>query len=94
VKICHSISGAPYALASEQTIFARFSGDLEDQLSLTHEYLHLAFQYHPNGMNESFIENLAQSLVINPQQGVPHVQKYLDSASRHDDQQRRTRAKY
>jgi len=29
---------------------------------LIHEYLHLVFRAHPNGQDESFIEQLAQRL--------------------------------
>jgi uncharacterized protein YfaQ (DUF2300 family) len=37
---------------------------LQDRLDLTHEYLHLAFEAHPNGQDETYIEGLARHLLL------------------------------
>lgn len=38
-----------------------------DEISVAHEYLHLAFRHHPRGLDENFIETQARNLV----EGVP-----------------------
>ena len=38
-----------------------------DEISVAHEYLHLAFRHHPRGLDENFIETHARNLV----EGVP-----------------------
>ena len=40
---------------------------LQDRLDLTHEYLHLAFDAHPNGQDETYIEGLARHLLLEAQ---------------------------
>ena len=49
-----SSSGAlyVYALKSE-----------EDRIALAHEYVHLAFQHHPRGLDEGFVEATARTLI-------------------------------
>jgi len=43
-------------------VFAPVLKYSDDEISLLHEYLHLAFRNHPNGRDEVFIEKLARSL--------------------------------
>lgn len=57
------IGGTPYFanLQSEQ-IFVPSVRSSEDELSILHEYLHIAFRNHPNGHDEKYIEGLARKL--------------------------------
>jgi len=36
----------------------------QDRLALTHEYLHLAFAAHPDGLDEAFVETWARRLIL------------------------------
>ncbi len=36
---------------------------LQDRLDLTHEYLHLAFDGYPTGLDENYIETLTRQLL-------------------------------
>ncbi|MCM2277203.1 MAG: DUF2300 domain-containing protein [Oligoflexia bacterium] len=65
IKVCRSTSAQPYSDSDNNVIYMKYSGDLEDQITAAHEYLHLAFKYHPNGLNEAFIEARAKDLVVN-----------------------------
>lgn len=62
--VCKLSSGRPYLDREQQRIFARGVYSLQERLDLTHEYLHLAFQAHPNGHNEDYIEQLARHLLL------------------------------
>lgn len=63
-KVCRSASGQPFTDSENNIIYMNYSGDLEDQVTAAHEYLHLAFKYRPEGLNESFIEARARELVL------------------------------
>ena len=54
----------PYSDSGRNVIFMRYDGDIEDQITAAHEYLHLAFKFHPNGLKEHFIEEKAKQLVL------------------------------
>lgn len=60
--VCELSSGNPYADQERLRIYTRGWRTLNDRTTLAHEYLHLAFRYHPNGLNESYIERLARKL--------------------------------
>lgn len=62
-KVCKIHSGAPFANKETNEIFVRGFDDFEDQYSIAHEYLHLAFKYHPIGNSESEIDRIAKKLV-------------------------------
>ena len=38
----------------------------DDRITVVHEYLHLAFRFHPRGLDEDFVERLARELVREP----------------------------
>lgn len=63
VQVCRLQQGLPHALRGEGRVYARGLQSLEDRLSLTHEYLHLAFSGHPHGVDEAFIEQQARHLL-------------------------------
>lgn len=62
VHVCRLDWGNPQVNLEQQQIFVRGLGTPEDRLSIAHEWLHLAFRYHPNGRDEVFIERWARRL--------------------------------
>jgi uncharacterized protein YfaQ (DUF2300 family) len=61
--VCGLDSGNPYADRARQRIYVRGVGTREDRVTVAHEYVHLAFRFHPNGRDEAFVEALARDLV-------------------------------
>ncbi len=64
VQVCRLRSGRPFADRARQRVHIRGLRSQQDQLDLTHEYLHLAFEAHPHGQDEDFIEAWARRLVL------------------------------
>ncbi|STQ91014.1 DUF2300 domain-containing protein [Iodobacter fluviatilis] len=64
--VCQLKSGLPFADHRLKRIYIRGLASEDDEITLAHEYLHLAFSHHPRGHDEVFIEALARRLV-----GVP-----------------------
>lgn len=62
-KVCKLNSGAPFANKKTNEIFVRGFNGFENQYSIAHEYLHLAFKYHPIGNSERDIDRIAKKLV-------------------------------
>ncbi|MGW8463224.1 DUF2300 domain-containing protein [Pseudomonas sp. CLCA07] len=62
--VCRLAFGRPYVDRERQRIYVRGLLSLQDRLDLTHEYLHLAFEAHPNGQDETYIEGLARHLLL------------------------------
>ncbi|WP_223505505.1 DUF2300 domain-containing protein [Pseudomonas sp. GL-RE-29] len=62
--VCRLTFGRPYVDRERQRIYVRGVLSLQDRLDLTHEYLHLAFEAHPNGQDETYIEGLARQLLL------------------------------
>lgn len=62
--VCRLAVGRPHVDRERQRIYVRGVLSLQDRLDLTHEYLHLAFDAHPNGQNEAYIEGLARHLLL------------------------------
>ncbi|KAB0492715.1 DUF2300 domain-containing protein [Pseudomonas vancouverensis] len=62
--VCRLAFGRPYVDRERQRIYVRGVQSLQDRLDLTHEYLHLAFEAHPNGQDEHYIEGLARHLLL------------------------------
>ncbi|MWV15556.1 DUF2300 domain-containing protein [Pseudomonas sp. L-22-4S-12] len=62
--VCRLQSGNPHVDRERRRIFVRGLFSLQDRLDLTHEYLHLAFEAHPNGQDETYIEGLARHLLL------------------------------
>lgn len=63
-QVCRLHAGRPYVDRARQRIFVRGLLSLNERLALTHEYLHLAFAAHPNGMDEDYVESLARQLLL------------------------------
>lgn len=64
VQVCRLQAGRPFADRARQRVHIRGLRSQQDQLDLTHEYLHLAFEAHPHGQDEDFIEAWARRLVL------------------------------
>ncbi|PAU58582.1 DUF2300 domain-containing protein [Pseudomonas indica] len=62
--VCRLAAGRPHVDRARQRIFVRGLHSLQDRLDLTHEYLHLAFEAHPNGQDEDYVEHLARQLLL------------------------------
>ena len=66
ITVCLAESGLPFADQAAMRIYVRPLSTEDAQITLAHEYLHLAFAHHPNGRNEAYIERMAQQLVNQP----------------------------
>jgi len=62
--VCKLAFGRPFVDRERQRLYVRGVLSLQDRLDLTHEYLHLAFEAHPNGQDETYIEGLARHLLL------------------------------
>ena len=62
VSVCRLVAGRPQVDLQRRRIFVRGLRQEEDRLSLAHEWLHLAFAWHPHGRDELYIEALARRL--------------------------------
>ncbi|WP_248743641.1 MULTISPECIES: DUF2300 domain-containing protein [unclassified Pseudomonas] len=62
--VCKLAFGRPFVDRERKRIYVRGVLSLQDRLDLTHEYLHLAFEAHPNGQDETYIEGLARHLLL------------------------------
>lgn len=62
-KVCALADGHPYSDQKRLRIYARGWRSLDERVTLAHEYLHLAFRFHPNGADENYIERLARRLI-------------------------------
>ena len=62
--VCRLRNGNPHVDRERRRIYVRGLQSLQDRLDLTHEYLHLAFDAHPNGQDETYIEGLARHLLL------------------------------
>jgi uncharacterized protein YfaQ (DUF2300 family) len=62
MRVCQLLMGTPHSDQRRLLIRIREWQTREGRVTLIHEYLHLAFRHHPNGANETFIEQLAQRL--------------------------------
>ncbi|MBV4486758.1 DUF2300 domain-containing protein [Pseudomonas sp. SWRI153] len=62
--VCKLAFGRPFVDRERRRIYVRGVLTLQDRLDLTHEYLHLAFEAHPNGQDETYIEGLARHLLL------------------------------
>jgi len=68
IVVCRLRSGNPYTDFDENRIFTRSFRSIEDKITLTHEYLHLAFKNHPSGRDEDFIEHTAKNLILHEEE--------------------------
>jgi len=63
LRICALDNGNPYSDQQRLRIYVRGWRNVNERLTLAHEYLHLAFRFHPNGADEAYIERLAHRLI-------------------------------
>jgi uncharacterized protein YfaQ (DUF2300 family) len=63
LSVCALRQGHSYAEPEHGRIFLRRISPAEDRLTLAHEYLHLAFRYHPHGSDEHYVEGWARWLL-------------------------------
>jgi len=61
--VCTVREGRPYADAQRNRVYVYRLVTEEDRIALAHEYVHLAFQHHPRGLDEAFVERTARTLV-------------------------------
>ncbi len=62
IAVCALSTGNPYSDQARDRIYVRDWLSAQGRLALTHEYLHLAFRFHPDGGDETFIEHTARRL--------------------------------
>ncbi|MCX7207703.1 MAG: DUF2300 domain-containing protein [Proteobacteria bacterium] len=62
-NVCQLKNGLPFADHQLKRIYIRGLASENDEITLAHEYLHLAFSHHPRGHDEVFIEAMARQLV-------------------------------
>ena len=67
ITVCALPTGNPYSDQTKNRIYVRDWMSAQGRLTLAHEYVHLAFRFHPDGGNEQFVELTARSLTS----GVP-----------------------
>lgn len=63
-SVCRLQTGKPHVDRARHQIFVRHLQSQQDRLDLAHEYLHLAFDAHPNGQDEAFVETWARRLIL------------------------------
>ncbi len=61
--VCAVREGRPYADAQRNRVYVYRLQTEEDRIALAHEYVHLAFQHHPRGLDEEFVERTARMLI-------------------------------
>lgn len=62
--VCRLPAGHPFIDRTQKRLYVRNFFTLQDRLDLTHEYLHLAFDGYPSGMDEQYIETLTRHLLM------------------------------
>lgn len=63
VTVCVLPSGRPRIDREKRRIYIRALRSEQDRLDLLHEYLHLAFDRHPHGQDEVYVEQLSRRLL-------------------------------
>ncbi len=63
MTVCALDYGNPYADRSRNRIYVRGVATTEDRISIAHEYVHLAFRFHPKRDDEAFVEATARELL-------------------------------
>jgi uncharacterized protein YfaQ (DUF2300 family) len=62
LAVCALAHGQPYSDQRRGRIYLRDWMSGEGRLTLAHEYIHLAFRFHPSGEDEAFVESTARRL--------------------------------
>lgn len=63
-ETCRLAGGRPHVERAQRRLHVRALASQQDRLDLVHEYLHLAFDAHPNGQDETYVEALARRLLL------------------------------
>jgi uncharacterized protein YfaQ (DUF2300 family) len=61
--VCHLDGARPFADNHLNRVFVRRLQTADDEVTLAHEYVHLAFQHYPSGHDEVYVENTARRLI-------------------------------
>lgn len=59
---CALDRGNPYADTARLRLYVRGIRTADERVAVAHEYLHMAFRFHPRGQDERFVERLARQL--------------------------------
>lgn len=62
ITVCALGQGHPYSDQGRNRIYVRDWMSAQGRLALAHEYVHLAFRFHPSGDDETFVEQIARQL--------------------------------
>jgi len=63
VTVCAAPPGRPFADNRANRIFVRGIETVDQQITVAHEYVHIAFQHYPSGHNEGYVEHTARRLI-------------------------------
>jgi uncharacterized protein YfaQ (DUF2300 family) len=63
VDVCRLDGRWPFADNHQDRVYVRRLETTDDQVTLAHEYLHLAFKHFPSGHDERYVETTARRLV-------------------------------
>jgi uncharacterized protein YfaQ (DUF2300 family) len=63
VEVCRLEGRWPFADNHTDRVYVRRLETTDDQVTLAHEYLHLAFQHYPSGHDERYVETHARRLI-------------------------------
>jgi uncharacterized protein YfaQ (DUF2300 family) len=63
VDVCRLDGRWPFADNRQDRVYVRRLETTDDQVTLAHEYLHLAFKHFPSGHDEHYVETTARRLV-------------------------------
>jgi uncharacterized protein YfaQ (DUF2300 family) len=63
VIVCAAPTGRPFADNRADRIFVRGIQTVDEQITVAHEYTHIAFQHYPSGHNEGYVEHTARRLI-------------------------------
>jgi uncharacterized protein YfaQ (DUF2300 family) len=62
LTVCALDHGDPYSDRERMRMYVRGLGSADNRNTLAHEYVHLAFRFHPTGQDEASVERLARRL--------------------------------
>jgi len=63
VTVCAAPTGRPFADNRANRVFVRGIQTMDQQITVAHEYIHIAFQHYPSGHNEGYVEHTARRLI-------------------------------
>jgi uncharacterized protein YfaQ (DUF2300 family) len=63
VTVCQLNASLPFADNRAGRVYVRGLSDTNSQITLAHEYLHIAFQHYPSGHDERYVESTARRLI-------------------------------